>query len=148
MKTRTKTIIEIILLIIFWAALLNAIFCSKIYAYQQSHERDYNWNKYLKTIQFRYHFRNLVKTLKIEEGFRPKRYSDHGYDCIGFGQRTKFYPDIIQDSINIKQADLILKKSLWRHLKLVKRIYPQLRGKRLLYATKTSYQKGIKKVRI
>lgn len=117
-------------------------------AYQCIHEKQYNWNKYLKTIQFRYHFRNLVETLKIEEGFRAKRYSDNGYDCIGYGQRTKFYPEQIPDSISTKEADLILKNSLWGHLKLVKRIYPQLRGKRLLEATKTSYQKGIKKVKI
>ena len=125
--------------------LIVAINCK---AYQQSHEKQYNWNKYKQSIQFRNHFRNLVETLKREEGFRAKRYSDNGYLCIGYGQRTKFYPEQIPDSISTKEADLILKKSLWRHIKLVKRVFPSLRGKKLLDAAKTSYQKGIKKVKL
>jgi hypothetical protein len=116
--------------------------------FQFNHETYDNWQNYLKQTAFRCHFKQTIETLKREEGFSPVRYMDGKYPCIGFGQRTKFYPEQIPNTITITQADIILKNSFWNHIKLVKRVFPLLKGKRLLDAAKMSYQKGIKKVKI
>jgi hypothetical protein len=138
MKKIIKTTLILILI------LLN----SNLFAYQYTHEKEYNWSHYKRSIQFRVQYTQTINKLKIREGFRAKRYNDHGWDCIGYGQRTKFYPGPIPEIITEKQADLILRKSFYRHLKLVKRKWPFLRGKKLIDYAYLSYINGIGRIKV
>jgi hypothetical protein len=135
-------IIQITLILIL--ILLN----STINAYQYTHEKQYNFELYKRSIQFRVQYTQMINKLKIREGFRAKRYNDHGWDCIGYGQRTKFYPEPIPKIITEKQADLILRKSFYRHLKLVKRKWPKLCGKGLIHYAYLSYVNGIGRIKV
>jgi len=122
-------------------------FSKNVEPFQYSYENNYHWSRYKHSIQFRVQYTQMIKIIKHREGFRPKRYDDKGYDCIGFGQRTKFYPEIIPDSITEEQADLILRKSFYRHLKLVKRKWPKLKDKKLIHFAFLSYAYGVRKIK-
>jgi GH24 family phage-related lysozyme (muramidase) len=91
-------------------------------------------------------YQETIETLKRQEGFRAYFYSDNGYQCIGYGQRIKFYSEKIQEPVTKEQATRILEKSFNNHIKLVKRIYPKLDDIRVIELAHISYQSGIVKV--
>jgi hypothetical protein len=98
------------------------------------------------SVLYKKHYNLIIEKLKKQEGFRAYYYDDKGYSCIGYGQRAAFYPEKIQEPITVKQAFIILEKSFNRHIKMVKRIYPNINGIKLLQLAKISYQSGIIKV--
>jgi hypothetical protein len=121
---------------------------TRLNAYQYTYEKEYNLKLYKRSIQFRIQYTQMINKLKIREGFRAKRYSDHGWACQGYGQRIAFYPEPIPEIITEKQADLILRKSFYRHLKLVKRKWPFLEGKELIKYAYLSYVNGIGRIKV
>ena len=133
-----KTILILILI------LLN----STLNAFQYTHEKYYNWSHYKRSIQFRVQYTQMINFLKIREGFRAKKYDDHGWACQGYGQRIAFYPEPIPEIITEKQAEFILRKSFYRHLKLVKRKWPKLRGKELIHYAYLSFINGIGRIKV
>lgn len=115
-------------------------------AYQQSHEKQYNWNKYLKSIQFRTDYRIMIEKIKKREGFSPVRYSDGKYIYIGYGQNVSLYHESIPETINQYEATIILKQSFWKHVLMVKKVFPKLKGKELIDNAYLSYIMGIGKL--
>ena len=88
-------------------------------------------------------YQNMIEFLKLKEGFSSTLYSDAGYLAIGFGQRIKFYKHEISEPISREQAEDILKVSLEDHFRMVRRIYPKVKGNKLLAMVHISYTVGI-----
>jgi hypothetical protein len=99
-------------------------------------------NKVLYNMQYK----AIIEELKVQEGFRAEIYDDHSYDCVGYGQRIKFYPYKIVTPLTVKQAEDILNISFGIHLKGIQRLYPKIDKVKQLRLTKLSYQSGIVKV--
>ena len=88
-------------------------------------------------------YNNMIEFLKLKEGFSATLYDDHNFLAIGFGQRIKFYRHKISEPISREQAEDILKVSLEDHFRMVRRIYPKVKGNKLLAMAHVSYTIGI-----
>ena len=88
-------------------------------------------------------YQNMIEFLKLKEGFSSTLYWDKNYLAIGFGQRIKFYKHKISEPVNREQAEDILKVSLEDHFRMVRRIYPKVKGNKLLAMVHISYTVGI-----
>lgn len=92
-------------------------------------------------------YQKVISYLKLKEGFRATRYDDNGFEAIGYGQRIKFYPYSISDTISELEASKMLGISLKKHIEMVKKVYPGLNYNQTLAAAHISYTSGIGKMK-
>jgi len=90
-------------------------------------------------------FEKIIAEIKIREGYRANIYDDFGYECIGYGQRLKFFNGKIPVPLSEMQADSILRISYNKHIDLCKRYCPKSKRINLMKIAQKSYYFGIKK---
>lgn len=88
-------------------------------------------------------YTKVIEFLKKNEGFSATVYDDKGYECVGYGQRLKFYKGTIVTPLTESKATEILEISFNDHLKMVRKVYPKLKGNKLLSVAHQSYTIGI-----
>jgi GH24 family phage-related lysozyme (muramidase) len=104
-------------------------------------------NQKIEVDNYQENYNKTIEFLKFNEGFSGRMYNDNGFQAIGFGQRLAFYPEKIKDTITIKEAEIILKKSFQNHLKLIHKLYPKFHNNKQLSLAHISYTIGIKAVK-
>ena len=97
----------------------------------------------LRQTEYMKEYNKVIEFLKINEGFKANIYDDKGYECVGYGQRLKFYKGTIVTPLTESKATEILEISFNDHLKMVKRVYPRLKGNKVLSVAHQSYTIGI-----
>lgn len=103
----------------------------------------YLYNMELERKEYKANYDSLIEFTKLKEGFRSNFYMDGKFLAIGYGQRQAFYKYKISEPISKEQAEVILKVSLEDHFKMVKRIYPKVKGNKALALVHISYTVGI-----
>ncbi len=145
-----KTALLILLLtqsLLSTGIILNYIPEKQLNTFQLTYEKAEHFKRFKGSLLFRHEFSLMIKKIKRQEGFRAIRYNDLGYDCIGYGQRTIFYPFVIPEKITEVEAEKILKHSFWRHIYLCKKVFPKSKGKDLIDKAYVSFTFGIKKLK-
>ena len=114
--------------------------------YQKKADRIKNDSLLKREIQESENVKNYQKTIefiKLKEGFSSVQYDDGGYPAIGYGQRLKFFKELIGDTITKEEANIILVIRFENDMKMVKKLWPRLNYNQVLSVAHISYTLGI-----